>query len=64
VVIQPWEFGFLPETWVAQARDVDEFWLPSEYVRRVYLDSGVPANKVFVVPNGVDAGNSILRPLP
>jgi glycosyltransferase involved in cell wall biosynthesis/predicted Zn-dependent protease len=56
VVIQPWEFGFLPETWVAQARDVDEFWLPSEYVRRVYLDSGVPANKVFVVPNGVDAG--------
>jgi len=55
VVIQPWEFGVLPEDWVRAARDVDEFWLPSEYVRRVYIDSGVPVEKVFVVPNGVDA---------
>lgn len=54
VVIQPWEFGSLPQDWVRRARDVDEFWLPSNYVRRVYLDSGVPAEKVWVVPNGVD----------
>ena len=54
-VIQPWEFGSLPQEWVRQARDVDEFWIPSEYVRRVYVESGVPAEKVFVVPNGVDA---------
>ncbi len=54
-VIQPWEFGRLPQDWVTRARDVDEFWLPSEYVRRVYIESGVPAEKVFVVPNGVDA---------
>ena len=53
-VIQPWEFGALPEEWVRQARNVDEFWLPSEYVRRIYVESGVPAEKVFVVPNGVD----------
>ena len=54
VVIQPWEFGTLPLDWVQHARDVDEFWLPSEYVRRVYLDSGIPAGKVVVVPNGID----------
>jgi glycosyltransferase involved in cell wall biosynthesis/tetratricopeptide (TPR) repeat protein len=54
VVIQPWEFGSLPEDWVQRARDVDEFWLPSEYVRQVYIASGVPAKKVFVVPNGAD----------
>ena len=53
-VIQPWEFGSLPQDWVRRARDVDEFWLPSEYVRRVYVESGVPAEKVFVVPNGID----------
>jgi glycosyltransferase involved in cell wall biosynthesis len=53
-VIQPWEFGSLPQDWVQRARDVDEFWLPSEYVRQVYLASGVPAEKVFVVPNGID----------
>jgi glycosyltransferase involved in cell wall biosynthesis/FMN phosphatase YigB (HAD superfamily)/tetratricopeptide (TPR) repeat protein len=53
-VIQPWEFGFLPAQWVEQAARVDEFWVPSEYVRRVYLESGVPAAKVVVVPNGVN----------
>lgn len=55
VVIQPWEFGSLPESWVQQSCDVDEFWIPSNYVRRVYIESGVPAEKVFVMPNGVDA---------
>ena len=54
VVIQPWEFGSLPAEWVQQSQQVDEFWLPSEYVRRVYAESGVPTAKLFVVPNGVD----------
>ncbi len=54
VVVQPWEFGSLPEQWVKDLANVDEAWVPSEYVRRVYVDSGIPANKVFVVPNGVD----------
>ncbi|MGD1085059.1 MAG: glycosyltransferase [Verrucomicrobiota bacterium] len=54
VVIQPWEFGSLPQAWLAQSKDVDEFWVPSNYVRRVYVESGVAANKVVVVPNGID----------
>jgi glycosyltransferase involved in cell wall biosynthesis/tetratricopeptide (TPR) repeat protein len=54
VVIQPWEFGSLPELWVQNSTQVDEFWVPSEYVRRVYVESGVPAGKVVVVPNGVN----------
>ncbi len=54
VVIQPWEFGSLPQAWVENATQVDEFWLPSEYVRRVYADSGVPDSKLVVVPNGID----------
>jgi len=54
VVIQPWEFGSLPEQWVKDSANVDEFWVPSEYVRRVYVESGVPAAKVVVVPNGVN----------
>ncbi|HUB88085.1 MAG TPA: glycosyltransferase [Verrucomicrobiae bacterium] len=55
VVIQPWEFGALPEDWVHRSRDVDEFWVPSNFVRNCYVESGVAAEKVFVVPNGVDA---------
>ena len=54
VVVQPWEFGSLPEQWVKDSANVDEFWVPTHYVRNVYVESGVPASKVFVVPNGVD----------
>jgi glycosyltransferase involved in cell wall biosynthesis len=54
-VIQPWEFGAVPSDWVEQIRqNVDELWVPSEFVRRMYLDSGVDSERVHVVPNGVD----------
>ena len=54
VVIQPWEYGALPKAWLEQASNVDEFWVPSPQVRHMYVDSGVPPEKVRVVPNGVD----------
>lgn len=55
VMIQPWEFGSLPVEWVQQmSASVDEIWVPSPYVRNCYIKSGVPAERVFVVPNGVN----------
>lgn len=54
VIIQPWEFGVLPIDWVRQSTQVEEFWVPSTYVRDVYVNSGVAADKVKVVPNGID----------
>ena len=54
VLIQPWEYGALPLDWVSRVSQVTEIWVPSEHVRRVYVDSGVPPAKVQVVPNGVD----------
>ncbi|MGC8668452.1 MAG: tetratricopeptide repeat protein, partial [Chthonomonadales bacterium] len=55
VLIQPWEFGALPKVWVdALAKSVDEIWVPSLFVREEYLNSGVPGDKVTVVPNGVN----------
>lgn len=55
VLIQPWEFGSLPKIWVeAFADTVDEVWVPSNFVRETYVLSGVAAEKVFVVPNGVN----------
>jgi glycosyltransferase involved in cell wall biosynthesis len=57
VIIQPLEFGGLPEEWIRPMRDVvDEIWVPSTWVRENYLKSGVPAEKVVVIPNGVDTG--------
>ena len=58
VMIQPWEFGALPKDWVEPMRSqVDELWVYSNYVREVYINSGIPASKVFVVPLGVDYEN-------
>jgi glycosyltransferase involved in cell wall biosynthesis len=55
VVIQPWEYGSIPRAWVEPlAHLVDELWVPSSYVRRCYIQGGVPADRVWVVPNGVD----------
>jgi glycosyltransferase involved in cell wall biosynthesis/tetratricopeptide (TPR) repeat protein len=54
VVIQPWEFGSLPQAWLDNSENVDEFWVPSPYVRHVYVDSGIAPEKVHVIPNGVD----------
>ena len=54
VVNQPLEYGSLPVEWVSQSRNVQQFWVPSEHVRKVYVSSGVPESKVKVVPNGID----------
>lgn len=54
-LIQPWEFGTIPEDWVAPLTNVvDELWVPSEYVRSMYTGAGIDPAKVHVVANGVD----------
>jgi glycosyltransferase involved in cell wall biosynthesis/Flp pilus assembly protein TadD len=54
VLMQPWEFGRLPRQWVARIVEaVDEVWANSRYVRDVYVESGVPADRVHLVPLGV-----------
>ena len=56
VVIQPWEFGSIPLAWKEeiQAGGVDEIWAYSNFVRDTYLQSGISAEKVKLVPLGVN----------
>lgn len=55
VMIQPWEFGSLPLEWISPITTlVDEVWVPTSFVRDCYISSGVAAERVHVVPNGVD----------
>ena len=55
VLMQPWEFGELPAEWVGPVRDVvDELWVPTTWGRDCAVASGVPADRVHVVPYGVD----------
>jgi len=54
-VILPWEYGAVPEMWVDQINsNVDELWVPSKFVKRILVRSGVPEERVRVIPNGID----------
>jgi glycosyltransferase involved in cell wall biosynthesis len=60
-VIVPWEFGAVPTSWVDQIeQNVDELWVPSKFVRDVFVKCGVNPRRIAVVPNGVNAG--VFRP--
>ncbi|MHB1787243.1 MAG: glycosyltransferase family 4 protein, partial [Acidimicrobiales bacterium] len=61
VMMQPWEFGGLPAEWIPAMRDqVDEVWVYTNWLKANYVRSGVPAERVAVVPLGVDTG--VFRP--
>jgi len=56
VVIQPWEFGSLPIAWLEGVAEADAVLVPSNAVKAGYCQSGIPSEKVWVVPNGTDLG--------
>ena len=67
VHIQPWEFGVAPLAWSrALARRADDVWCYTEHVRRAYLDAGLPAERLHVIPLGFDPSvyHPHVQPLP
>ncbi|MDQ3812599.1 MAG: glycosyltransferase, partial [Armatimonadota bacterium] len=55
VLMQPWEYGYLPCRWIEPIlQQVSEVWCYSRYVREVYRASGIPEERLQVVPLGVD----------
>jgi glycosyltransferase involved in cell wall biosynthesis/tetratricopeptide (TPR) repeat protein len=61
VVFQPWEYSSIPRDWLRPlVEQVDDAWVPSTFVRDGFVQSGVPAERVFVLPLGFDEG--IFRP--
>jgi glycosyltransferase involved in cell wall biosynthesis len=60
-VILPWEFGPAPQAWVeGVTHSVDELWVPSQHVKDGFARSGVPADRIVVIPNGFDP--TVLHP--
>ena len=60
-VILPWEYGGVPKVWIEEIEaNVDELWVPSNFVREVFVGNGVDARHVTVIPNGYDP--RIFRP--
>ncbi len=55
VLMQPWEYGRIPAEWVQPlCTMVDEIWTPSLHSKKSFVSSGVAAERVHVVPNGVN----------
>jgi len=54
LVIQPWEMGKPPASFLERYLDADRLIVPSEYCRAIWVDAGFPSEKVAVIPNGVD----------
>lgn len=51
----PWEFYYVPVAWAQDmTRNVDAIWVPTKFVMDGLISSGVPAEKITVVPHGVD----------
>ncbi len=56
VMMQSWEYGRIPEYWVEPiASLVDEIWVPGRHVQKAFLASGVPSERLVVIPPGIDA---------
>ncbi|WP_276981729.1 glycosyltransferase [Ferrimicrobium acidiphilum] len=55
IVIEPFESGSIPLSWLADIESVDALWVPSNFVKQAYVQAGVHPGKVWVVPNGTDA---------
>lgn len=54
-VILPWEYSAVPRVWVRQIeQNVDELWVPSDFVRGVFVRAGVGQHRIRVIPNGFD----------
>jgi len=54
IIIQPWEFSNFPKRFVDIFEQTDEIWTPSNFSRQAFINSGIEANKVQVIPNGID----------
>lgn len=49
-----WESTRQPQFFFNQLLKFDQFWCPSEWQKQVTIDQGFPADRVFVVPEGVN----------
>ncbi len=54
IIIQPWEFSSLPVRFVEIFSQADEIWVPSNFTRNAFVQSGLDFNKVQIIPNGID----------
>lgn len=61
IAVRTWDFGRFPPAWVAKIRaECDELWVHSRWTRAQAVASGIEADRVRVVPHGID--ETVFRP--
>lgn len=55
-----WELARIPDDWLAPLSLVDELWVPTEFVRRAFVDAGVSL-PIRVVPHIMTAPANLAR---
>jgi len=54
IVYNVWESTLQPVNFFGKLREFDQMWVPSRWQRDCTIDQGYSADKIFVVPEGVD----------
>jgi autotransporter strand-loop-strand O-heptosyltransferase len=54
IAFNVWESSLQPENFFNKLKEFDQVWVPTEWQRQCTIDQGIPAEKVFVVHEGVD----------
>jgi autotransporter strand-loop-strand O-heptosyltransferase len=54
VAYNVWESTRQPEQYFNRILEYDQFWCPTEWQKIVTIEQGYPADKVFVVPEGIN----------
>lgn len=56
IAVRTWDFGPYPRAWAeAITRDYDQLWVGTRWIRQQAIASGIPADRVKLVPLGVDS---------
>ncbi len=59
VLHQTWEFGPVPLAWLEPLHAADAIWVPSLDVKDGYVRSGIPADSIWVVPEGASTHTAV-----
>ncbi len=54
IAFNVWESSRQPEPFFSKLKEFDQVWVPTEWQRQCTIEQGISADKVFVVPEGVD----------
>ena len=59
------EVSRIPQSWVYHFRRMDEIWVPNQFNYNSFVDSGVPEEKLFIIPSPVDLIDpQVIHPYP